>query len=67
MKESKKLAKQQKKIAKQLKGVQEKEIDEVAAQFPPDAFTRDQIKNYLEEYKRDKDQAIKQMKFKLGK
>jgi hypothetical protein len=68
IKESIKLAKKQNKAAKKAKGVQECDIDEMIKKIGSDtAFTRDQIKGTLENFKMDKDQTLKQLKFKIGK
>ena len=48
--------------------MQECDIDEMIKKIGSDtAFTRDQIKGTLENFKMDKDQTLKQLKFKIGK
>ena len=66
--ESKKQLKKDKKTAKKQKGVQESDIDEVIAMIQSkDAFTREQIRGTLENFKGDKVLAKEQLLYKLCK
>jgi hypothetical protein len=66
IRESKKMAKQEKKDKKKAKGVQEEDILYLMHEIGEGEFTREQIKGTLENYKNDKDQAKKQLLYKLA-
>lgn len=66
--ESKKQLKKDKKMQKKAKGIQESDIDEIVAAIKSkDAFTREQIRGTLENFKGDKTETTNQLIFKICK
>lgn len=66
--ESKKQLKKDKKMQKKAKGIQESDIDEIVSAIKSkDAFTREQIRGTLENFKGDKTETTNQLIFKICK